>query len=87
MLWKPMSCSFCGRRHTEVAKLVAGPMRMLGRVYLCDRCAARTIEIMEGSSGDERPREKPPLLRRTLGWLNRGYRRDVASGSECHGAR
>jgi hypothetical protein len=31
--------------------LVAGPIRIIGRVYICDRCAAQTIEIMERHSG------------------------------------
>ena len=42
-----MKCSFCGRSDSEVEKLVAGPRRLLGRVYICDRCAVQTIEIME----------------------------------------
>ena len=42
-----MKCSFCGRSDAEVQKLVAGPRRLLGRVYICDRCAVQTIEIME----------------------------------------
>lgn len=28
-----LTCSFCGRRHTQVEKLIAGPA-----VYICDRC-------------------------------------------------
>ncbi len=30
-----VSCSFCGKPHTQVAKLVAGP-----GVYICDECIA-----------------------------------------------
>jgi len=30
-----VSCSFCGKSHTQVAKLVAGP-----GVYICDACIA-----------------------------------------------
>jgi len=30
-----LSCSFCGKAHTQVAKLVAGP-----GVYICDACIA-----------------------------------------------
>jgi len=44
-----MNCSFCGRRDSEVAKLVAGPRRMLRKVYICDRCAAQTVAIMDAS--------------------------------------
>jgi hypothetical protein len=70
MLGKRMGCSFCGRRNSEVEKLVAGPVSVFGRVYICDRCAVQTIKIMEASSGDDQPRgEKPSLLRRTLNLL------------------
>jgi ATP-dependent protease Clp ATPase subunit len=52
MLGRTMRCSFCGRRDSEVAKLVAGPRRIFaGRVYICDRCATQTIQIMEAHSG------------------------------------
>ncbi len=36
-----MGCSFCGRRAADVAKLVAGPTRIFGRVCICDRCATQ----------------------------------------------
>ena len=48
-----MKCSFCGRRDSEVEKLVAGPVRLCGRIYICDRCAYQTIAIMEGKSADD----------------------------------
>jgi hypothetical protein len=52
-----MRCSFCRRPDSQVEKLVAGPWRLLaGRVYICDRCAAQTIEIMEGHLGGSEPR-------------------------------
>ena len=63
MLRQTMRCSFCRRPHTDVAKLVAGPARLFaGRVYICDRCAAQTIQIMDGHSADPsdaQPRAKP----------------------------
>ena len=53
-----MRCSFCRRRDSDVAKLVAGPRRLLGgRVYICDRCAQETIHIMERHSPDDQPSE------------------------------
>ena len=62
-----MRCSFCRRPDSQVEKLVAGPMGLLGRVYICDRCATTTIEIMQGSSGDDRPAaRRESLLRRAL---------------------
>ena len=62
-----MRCSFCRRPDAEVSKLVAGPWRPLaGRVYICDRCAAQTIDIMERSGGDPPRGEAVPLFRRIL---------------------
>ena len=55
MLSRRMGCSFCGRSHSDVEKLVAGPMRMLGRVFICYRCAVQTVQIMEGRSGGDQP--------------------------------
>jgi hypothetical protein len=57
MLRRTMRCSFCQRSDSEVAKLVAGPWRMFaGRVYICDRCAAETIRIMNAHAGEDQPR-------------------------------
>ena len=53
-----MKCSFCRRSDAEVQKLVAGPKRLLGRVYICDRCAAQTIEIMERHPIDSSRRDE-----------------------------
>lgn len=80
-----MRCSFCRRHDSEVSKLVAGPFRpFAGRVYICDRCAAQTIQIMDAHSGDDRQRpQTPSLLRRALtriGWRHDG----TSSRSECH---
>jgi ATP-dependent protease Clp ATPase subunit len=62
-----MRCSFCRRPDAEVSKLVAGPWRLLaGRVYICDRCAARTIEIMEQPGEGPAHRATVPLFRRIL---------------------
>ena len=80
-----MRCSFCRRHDSEVAKLVAGPWRMFaGRVFICDRCAARTIQIMEAHSGDE-PRAKPDsLFGRTLSRLGWPSGRNTHGRSVCH---
>jgi hypothetical protein len=80
-----MSCSFCGRHHSVVAKLVAGPISVFRRVYICDQCAVQTIRIMEAASGDNPPREQQqPLLQRILTRLGIKRHHDVAGGSECH---
>jgi len=47
MFKRKLACSFCGRSAAEVEKLVAGP-----RVYICDRCAAEAIRIMNSSRAD-----------------------------------
>jgi hypothetical protein len=86
MLRSTMRCSFCRRPDSEVAKLVAGPWRIFaGRVYICDRCAMETIQIMEGQSSDESPRGATgSLFRRTLNrW---GWSRRPARPSECRAA-
>lgn len=72
MLRPSMRCSFCRRPDSQVAKLVAGPRGIAGRVYICDRCAVQTIAIMEGHSGDEPPRaETMSLFRRVVNRLSR----------------
>jgi ATP-dependent Clp protease ATP-binding subunit ClpX len=44
MFKRKLACSFCKRSEDEVAKLVAGP-----RVYICDKCAAEAVRIMNES--------------------------------------
>ncbi|GEM_PF-1399492 len=60
---KHLRCSFCGKKETEVTKLVAGP-----RVYICDECVAVASRIMEGDSNDKTDPMKtaPSALRRLL---------------------
>jgi ATP-dependent Clp protease ATP-binding subunit ClpX len=48
-----LRCSFCGKKDSEVSKLVAGP-----RVYICDECVAVASRLMEDGTGDEGQREK-----------------------------
>ena len=81
-----MGCSFCGRRAANVAKLVAGPTRIFGRVYICDRCATQTIHIMEQHSDSDRlPEDKPsPLQRMVTRLLRTNRREDVPTDSQCH---
>jgi hypothetical protein len=84
MLSGTMRCSFCGRSDSEVAKLVAGPVRLLaGRVYICDRCAAQTVQIMERHSGGEPGRERQSLFRRILKRLGSDRRPSTLRPSEC----
>jgi hypothetical protein len=76
-----MRCSFCRRPDSEVSKLVAGPRRLLaGRVYICDRCAAQTIDIMERSGDNPPDRETVSLFRRILSQLGVSRPRD----GRCH---
>jgi hypothetical protein len=39
-----LSCSFCGRPHTEIKELIAGP-----GVYICDECVASGQQILSTS--------------------------------------
>jgi ATP-dependent protease Clp ATPase subunit len=73
-----LACSFCRRSAAEVAKLVAGP-----RVYICDRCAAEVVRIMN----DSLPTEAVPkassgaslraILERIQNSSRRGIRRNL----------
>ena len=45
-----LRCSFCGKLHTEVAKLVAGP-----GVYICDGCVNLCIDVIAESTHAEPP--------------------------------
>ena len=38
----PLECSFCGKSHKQVKKLIAGP-----GVYICDECIDLCNEIIE----------------------------------------
>jgi hypothetical protein len=45
-----LTCSFCGREETEVARLVAG-----GSAYICDSCIALCVAVLERHGGFDRP--------------------------------
>jgi ClpX C4-type zinc finger len=47
-----MRCTFCGKRHTEVAKLIAGP-----GIYICDGC----VNLCVGILAEDTPTEPPCL--------------------------
>ena len=53
-MFRLLFCSFCRRRDTQVAKLVAGPrVLFIGpRVYICDACVAVSARIMQDASLD-----------------------------------
>jgi len=58
LLRKKLKCSFCGKKETEVTKLVAGP-----RVFICDECVALAARIMQGESPpDLLPTREPHSL-------------------------
>ena len=59
---RQLRCSFCGKRETEVSKLVAGP-----RVYICDACVAIASRLMDGGTDDsQRTKDGPTFWRRLL---------------------
>ena len=41
---RTLRCSFCGKTHTQVSKLVAGP-----KVHICDACVATCNKILEAT--------------------------------------
>jgi len=49
-------CSFCGKSHAEVRKLIAGP-----GVYICDSCINVCKNILDKELGDESRRHLVPL--------------------------
>ena len=53
-------CSFCGKSHAEVRKLIAGP-----QVYICDSCVmvCKSVLDKELGSDSKKPKEKLNLRR------------------------
>ena len=49
-------CSFCGKSHSEVRKLIAGP-----GVYICDSCITVCKGILEKELGEDAHRQKPQV--------------------------
>lgn len=49
-------CSFCGKSHSEVRKLIAGP-----GVYICDSCITVCKGILDKEIGDPTPKESPAV--------------------------
>jgi hypothetical protein len=45
-----MRCSFCGKPHTDVAKLVAGP-----GVYICEGCVNLAVGVLADATHAEPP--------------------------------
>ena len=80
-----MRCSFCRRPDSHVAKLVAGPFRLLGgRVYICDRCAAETARIMDAhgdSPSDQAVFGSVSRMRRLINTAKRAVERWMARRS------
>ena len=46
----PTICSFCGKSHAEVRKLIAGP-----GVYICDSCVIVCKNILDKKLEEESP--------------------------------
>jgi ATP-dependent protease Clp ATPase subunit len=51
---RSMACSFCGKPDAEVAKLVAGPRRILRPAYICDACVAIAVRLMADADPNAR---------------------------------
>jgi hypothetical protein len=45
-----LRCTFCGKDHTEVAKLIAGP-----GVYICDACVDLCVGVLAEATTAEPP--------------------------------
>ena len=71
---RPLRCSFCRKRDTEVLKLVAGP-----RVYICDGCVAIASRIMDDPQSDNQPPRVQSSVWRKLWARTRQFLRAGAS--------
>ena len=45
----PLSCSFCGKDHNEVASLISAPKERNTRACICDKCVGSCLEIFRES--------------------------------------
>jgi ATP-dependent Clp protease ATP-binding subunit ClpX len=50
-------CSFCGKKESEVAKLVAGP-----GVNICDKCVAIANQVVNNTPDSNQPGKEKPTL-------------------------
>ena len=50
-------CSFCGKSHAEVRKLVSGP-----GVYICDECIETFKQVLDKELAEEAPKDEAPQL-------------------------
>ena len=50
--YQDLRCSFCGKRHDEVVKLIAGP-----KVYICDQCVRLCVSIVDQASPSTKTQE------------------------------
>lgn len=65
---RQLSCSFCGKKETEISKLVAGP-----KVYICNECVTLASRIMsDDSSGDAlSPETESSVWHKLFGFMRR----------------
>src|SRR3974377_1949944 len=48
-------CSFCGKSHAEVKKLIAGP-----GVYICDNCVILCKQVLDKEFATQTHKQNPP---------------------------
>src|SRR5436305_4983789 len=49
-------CSFCGKSHAEVKKLIAGP-----GVYICDNCVVLCKQVLDKELATQSKKQKPKI--------------------------
>ena len=49
-------CSFCGKSHAEVKKLIAGP-----GVYICDNCVVLCKQVLDKELASQSKKQKPKI--------------------------
>jgi ATP-dependent protease Clp ATPase subunit len=56
-----LACSFCGKKASEVAKLVSGARRYFRpTAYICDSCIAVAVRIMKEADASPEPASLRP---------------------------
>ena len=50
-------CSFCGKAHSEVRKLIAGP----GGVFICDDCVSRCKTLLDKELAQDTKKTTPQV--------------------------
>ena len=54
---KELKCSFCGKSHDAVEKLISSPPEVSSRAYICNKCVYVCVDILESPPPEVQPPE------------------------------